>query len=73
MKKLKLRATLDFDLNLQDKESFDRTSLTDFKEKLAEFCHEWKGCFYAYCDDENGGYDTDLVPVNVKAKIEKRL
>lgn len=43
MNRLKFRATLDFDIDLQDGDILEKTSLNLFGRHLVEVCKEWEG------------------------------
>lgn len=73
--KLKYRAIVSFDLNLVDGEKLQSGVLKDFKEQLSKAVADHT-YFYTYVDgidgDEEGSYDSDVSPANIKCKLEKR-
>lgn len=71
MKKLKYRATLDFDLHIGDDEVLDKDSLSDLKHEIIRLCKEWD-TFYLYIDGKDEFYDGIAMPSRVNCKIRRR-
>jgi len=69
MKKIKVKASVEFELNLKDGEKLGTHSFMDFKATFKQIAYDLDGYFHAYHRD----YDTDIIPVNVKVKVNKHL
>jgi len=69
--KNKFKFEVSFNLNTLKGEELDQDSIKEFQKSLEAYVEDYNGyhgSFYAYNDNANAAYDTDIDPTNIKVK-----